>query len=121
MSTYTYVHPRLRALETLGAIAWEAAQAGSKEVRRWVRPKRSKAYATRRPGIGTPLWNECVRELRQELRMHGSKARLARYLGFPRQRLNDFLTGRSRLPDAEITLRLLAWLACKRKGRDLSL
>ncbi|WP_334319424.1 hypothetical protein OH491_12235 [Termitidicoccus mucosus] len=52
---------------------------------------------------------------------HGAKARLARYLGIPRQRLQDFLHSRSRLPDAEITLRLLHWLSEKRSGRDLSL
>jgi hypothetical protein len=47
--------------------------------------------------------------------------RLARFLGMPKQRLNDFLTGRTRLPDAELTLRMLNWLAQKRAGRDLSL
>ena len=46
---------------------------------------------------------------------------IARYLGVPKQRLHDFLKGRTRLPDAELTLRLLNWLAHKRAGRDLSL
>ena len=59
--------------------------------------------------------------VRAELAPHGAKARLARYLGIPRQRLNDFLTGRSRLPDAELTLRLLHWLAENRAGRDPAL
>ncbi len=113
--------PGLRALETLGAAAYEAAVLGGKEMRKFMRRRRGKAYTTRRPGSDTPLWNECVRELRKELTKHGSKARLARFLNIPRQRLNDFLIGRSRLPDAEITLRLLAWLACMRKGRDISL
>lgn len=59
--------------------------------------------------------------LRPELKAYGDKARLARYLGLPRQRITEFLTGRTkRLPDAEITLRLLHWLAAKRSGRDLS-
>jgi transcriptional regulator with XRE-family HTH domain len=55
------------------------------------------------------------------LRARGTKVRLARYLGIPRQRLQDFLKGRSRLPDAELLLRMLHWLAEKRVGRDLSL
>ena len=67
------------------------------------------------------MWNVCVALLRTELKVHGAKARLARYLGIPRQRLNDFLIGRSRLPDAELTLRMLHWLAETRAGRDPAL
>jgi hypothetical protein len=67
------------------------------------------------------MWNLCAALLREELRVVGSKVRLARYLGVPKQRLNDFLTGHSRLPDAELTLQMLNWLAQKRGGRDLSL
>jgi plasmid maintenance system antidote protein VapI len=67
------------------------------------------------------MWNACVALLRPELKAYGAKARLARYLGVPRQRLNDFLTGRNRLPDAELTLRLLHWLAETRAGRDPAL
>ena len=37
------------------------------------------------------------------------------------ERLQDFLKGRSRLPDAELTLRMLHWLAAKRGGKDLSM
>ena len=67
------------------------------------------------------MWNACATILRRALRPYGAKARLARYLGIPRQRLNDFLNQRSRLPDAELTLRLLHWLTEFRAGRDLSL
>ena len=67
------------------------------------------------------MWNVCAKLLRDRLRPYGSKARLARYLGVPKQRLNDFLTGCSRLPDAELTLRMLHWLGESAKGRDASL
>jgi hypothetical protein len=67
------------------------------------------------------MWNVCITMLRKELKPYGSKVRLVRYLGVPRQRMNDFLTGRSRLPDAEFTLRMLHWLSEPRAGRDLSL
>jgi hypothetical protein len=39
----------------------------------------------------------------------------------PKQRLNDFVTGRSRLPDAELLLRMLHWLAERASGRDPAL
>lgn len=67
------------------------------------------------------MWNVCVALLKSELKPYGSKVRLARYLGVPRQRINDFLTGKCRLPDAELTLRMLHWLTTKKEGRDLSL
>lgn len=66
------------------------------------------------------MWNVCATLLRRALKPYGSKARLARYLGIPRQRLQDFLNARSRLPDAELTLRMLHWLTELRAGRDLS-
>lgn len=64
------------------------------------------------------MWNVCVTLLREELKRRGMKTQLARYLGIPRQRLHDFLTGKSRLPDAELTLRLLHWLNETRAGRN---
>jgi len=67
------------------------------------------------------MWNELVASLRLELTAYGSKARLGRYLGLPRQRINDFLKVHSRMPDAETTLRLLHWLMERRAGRDPSL
>jgi len=59
--------------------------------------------------------------LRDELKPYGAKARLARYLGIPKQRLTDYLKGLRRMPDAETALQMLNWLAQKRAGRDLSL
>lgn len=85
------------------------------------RPRRWQSYHTVRPGSATPLWNILAAQVRVELAPYGAKSRLARYLGIPRQRLNDFLAGHSRMPDAELTLRMLHWLAGKRAGRDLSL
>jgi plasmid maintenance system antidote protein VapI len=67
------------------------------------------------------MWNVLAARLRDRTRPYGAQARLARYLGVPRQRLHNFLVGRSRLPDAELTLRLLHWLAEAESGRDLSL
>ena len=98
-----------------------AAYTGACRVHSALRPRRPAAYRTRRPGADSPMWNVCATMLRQALKPYGAKARLARYLGLPRQRLNDFLTGRSRLPDAELTLRMLHWLTELRAGRDGSL
>lgn len=98
-----------------------AAATASKRIHLALRPRRKGSYKTRRPGFDTPMWNVCAVMLKTELRPYGSKVRLARYLGIPRQRLQDFLKGRSRLPDAELTLRMLHWLAAKRGGKDHSI
>ncbi len=98
----------------------DAVAAAATETLKAVRPRR-KGYLSRRPGPQSPMWNACAALVREELRPIGSKARLARYLGIPRQRLQDFLKAKSRLPDAEIALQLIYWLAVKRNGRDLSI
>lgn len=72
--------------------------------------------ATLRPGAETPLWNELRAQLRPHLKAHGSQANLARILGLPRQRINDFITGK-KMPDAERTLQLLAWLLAAQRNR----
>jgi hypothetical protein len=115
------IHPRIKLWLDLGGLLYTAAEAAAKETQKALRPRRRGSYATRRPGTDTPLWNVCAGLLRDELQPYGAKARLARFLGLPRQRLNDFLRGRSRLPDAELTLQMLTWLAQQRAGRDLSL
>ena len=56
--------------------------------------------------------------LQAELRTKNAKVLLARYLGIPKQRLTDYVVTRTRLPDAELTLQLLTWVAEKRAGRD---
>jgi hypothetical protein len=117
----TPVHPRLRVWLEFADLFGEAAEIGYRELQRALRSRRHAAYATIRPGSRTPLWNLLVLHLRAELGPFGSKVRLARHLGIPKQRLTDFLTGRRRMPDAELTLRLLHWLTEKRAGRDPSL
>ena len=97
-----------------------AAAAASKRLHSDLRPRRQAGYKTRRPGFDTPFWNVCATMLKRELRPHGAKVRLARYLGIPKQRLQDFLNQRSRLPDAELALRLLHWLSARRGGVDHS-
>lgn len=115
------VHPRIRLWLELGEALTSAAETGAKRIRLALRPKRKGPCHTRRPGYDTPLWNVCATLIKAQLLPRGAKVRLARYLGIPRQRLQDFLRGRSRLPDAEVLLRMLHWLAEKQAGRDLSL
>ena len=113
-------HPRLEDVLAVSGFLAEtvalAARSAQRQIRRATLPRRGR---TLRPGVNTPLWNELVLALRQKLIRYGDKARLARYLGLPRQRLDDFLTGRRALPDAERTLLLLSWLEAKNRGIDL--
>lgn len=99
----------------------DAAIAASHRIHLALKPRRRGSYKTKRPGFDTPHWNVCATMIKRELKPYGSKVRLARYLGIPKQRLQDFLNKRSRLPDAELTLRLLHWLAAKYNGKDLSI
>jgi hypothetical protein len=115
------IHPRFALWVDIGEALAVAADTGFRRLRLALRPKRKGSYTTRRPGYDTPLWNVCAKLLKAELRIRGSKVRLARYLGIPRQRLQDYLNRRSRMPDAELLLRMLHWLSEKRAGRDLSL
>jgi len=98
-----------------------AAETGWRRAQRALRPRRLAAYKARRPGAESPMWNVCAKLLRQELKRRGAKVRLARYLGVPRQRLNDFIKVKSRLPDAELTLRMIHWLGETRAGRNPAL
>jgi hypothetical protein len=92
-----------------------AARAGKRMIPRTVRGR------TLRPGgSSTPLWNELLRRTRPHLRVRGEKAKLARILGLPRQRLHDFLNAETATPDAERTLLLLCWLVAREQGRDLT-
>ncbi len=113
-------HPRLEALLTVsGAIAEIAAVAARSSLRQLHRATQPKRGNTLRPGIDTPIWNTLVEELREHLKKYGDKARLGRFIGLPRQRIDDFLTGKRALPDAERTLLLLHWLEAKKRGVDL--
>ncbi len=115
------IPPQLKIWMHLSDAFSVAAATGVKRLHNAIHNRRQRAGVTRRPGVDTPMWNVCVALLRTELKPYGSKVRLARYLGVPRQRINDFLTGKCRLPDAELTLRMLHWLTTKKEGRDLSL
>ncbi len=112
---------RLDVLAGLGDLLAVAAETAVRRTQQTRRRRRTRSGYARRPGADSPLWNVLAAELRAALAPHGAKARLARYLGLPRQRLTDFLTGRRRLPDAELTLRLLHWYAEQRAGRDPAL
>ncbi len=71
---------------------------------------------TLRPGKETPLWNALRAELKTELKGFGKQVNLARLLGVPRQSIHAFITRGDRMPDAERTLQLIAWLAAVRSG-----
>ncbi len=81
--------------------------------------RRPKVGLALRPGKETPLWLALVAEIRPLLKPHGNQAKLARLLGLDRQTVNAFFTSRTRMPDAERTLQLLAWLLAARQGRPL--
>jgi hypothetical protein len=100
---------------------FKAGEEGLAALRKGLRRRRKGSYKTLRPGPYTPMWNQCRIALRAELKPHGTKVRLARYLGIPKQRLSDFLASHRRMPDAELTLRMLHWLAAKQSGKDLSI
>ena len=69
-------------------------------------------------GPKTPLWNALVEDIRPLLAKRGAQAELARLLGLPRQQVNAFVTQRTRMPDAERTLLLLAWIASTKRPRE---
>lgn len=117
----TLNHPQMKPWLALGEMLVDAAEAGARRVQHGLNRRRGRAGHVRRPGADTPLWNSVAARLRDQTRKYGTQARLARYLGVPRQRLHNFLVGRSRLPDAELALRLLHWLTEVESGRDPSL
>lgn len=90
------------------------------KIKQSVRDRRPQRGHTIKPGAATPLWNELAGAVRAQLVRRGEKAKLARILGLPRQRLQEFLRERRALPDAERTLLLLVWLQARHEGRDLA-
>ncbi|MFH1497744.1 MAG: hypothetical protein ABII82_07945 [Verrucomicrobiota bacterium] len=104
-------------LAQLGTVAVFAAEAGARQAVKRLGPRRHKLQS-RQPGPETPMWNLLQTQLREALREHGAKTRLARHLGVPKQRLSDFTTGNRRLPDGETVLRILHWLGERAEGRD---
>ena len=81
---------------------------------------RKQVGSTLRPGKDTPLWNFLRADVQKLLKVRGEQAKLARILGLHRQSINAFVTSGSRMPDAERTLMILAWLAAAKAGRPLS-
>lgn len=110
----TYIPARMRSALELGGLlemaARESALALHKAYKKHTRQSRG---ATLRPGPSTPLWNELARIAASELNRYGDKARLARILGVPRQRIHEYLIAKTACPDTERALRLLAWLLKK--------
>ena len=97
-----------------------AAEDSAKTARKTYREQtRSRRGATLRPGPETPLWNELAAAAREQLHVYGDKAKLARILGVPRQRVHQYLQSATACPDAERTLLLLSWTHARRQGRDL--
>jgi hypothetical protein len=102
--------------------AEKAAYVTAERIRKRRRPAPRRGVGrTLRPGAQTPLWNILVNAALRYLGKYGSKARLARYLGLPRQRMQDCLKSRQASLDAERALRLLCWVAAREKGWDPSL
>jgi len=113
-------HPRLEtALELGGALAF-AAEATARALKKAAAKMNGRRGEALHPGPDTPLWNELSLVLRNQKWAYGEKANLARILGVPRQRVDDYIIGRKRLPDAERTLLLLHWLAARQKGIHLA-
>ena len=103
-----------RALED---VAYDAAVRIRKPRRR---PPRRNVGRTLRPGTQTLLWNALVKQVLPYLGKRGSKVQLARFLGLPKQRLQDCLKARHAALDAERTLRLFCWVTARQQGHDLS-
>jgi hypothetical protein len=103
----------------VGEAILDAAEAiAEKGVHAFKAPRRGRRGATTRPGADTPLWNTLVTEIRPHLKQRGAQANLARLLGVPRQQVNAYFTLRTRMPDAERTLKLLAWLVAAREAKQ---
>jgi hypothetical protein len=113
-------HPQLESLLAVSGVIVDAAEiaarSAQRQINRALRPRRGQ---TLRPGVDTPLWNALIQALRAKLTRRGEKVKLGRFLGLPRQRIDDFLIGRRALPDAERTLLLLHWLDAKNRGIDI--
>lgn len=115
-------------LKSLAPFADELAAAAQMAARAAARAAKGKPAGAQRlkrgtilhPGPDTPLWNELAGAVQRTLRRRGEKAKLARILGIPRQRLHVALVTRTACPDAERTLQLLVWLHARRQGRDLA-
>lgn len=115
MNSPRFSSHRLLIVDGLTIVARESAL----KLNRFLAEKSRRRYGgTLRPGPHTPLWNAYLASAKPFLQRHGEKARLARLIGVPRQRISDYLNGRGRMPDAERTLLLLDWLAARQRGSN---
>jgi len=105
----------LSAADILVTGAQAAARTARQKYRAATRLRRGRAL---HPGPDTPLWNELATTTQKLLKRRGEKAKLARYLGVPRQRIHLLLVAKTACPDAERALQLLAWVDARRAGRD---
>jgi hypothetical protein len=112
-------HPQFRAAGDLALALYELAALTARTAARKLRSRKPSRGAALAPGAGTPLWNELVDQALPHLAKRGSKARLARILGLPRQRLQDGLKARTACLDAERTLLLLCWVRARQQGENL--
>jgi len=113
--------PQLKVQGALALALFEAATATARTVSRAMDSARRPPGQghTLRPGAQTPLWNELVRFAAPHLKRRGTKTNLARLLGVPRQRIQDYLKQHTSAPDAERTLLLLCWVAARAEGHEL--
>ncbi len=111
------VHPKLDLPLDL---AWEltaAAVHAAREAARQTLRQPHRRGQHLRPGLDAPLWSALAGTVQAEFRRRGDRAKLARFLGLPRQRITEMLRYRRHLPDAERTLLLLLWVQHRRSER----
>lgn len=115
------IPPQLQLPGALALALFEAAEKTARAVATAGKTiRRPRGYGcTLRPGPLTPLWNELVAHATPYLHKRGAKSNLARLLGVPRQRIQDFLKQQKASPDAERTLLLLCWVSARAQGREI--
>ncbi len=104
----------------LGPILDAAAEIVADRRKAFRAARRPRVGAALHPGRETPLWNALAAEIRPRLKRYGAQVNLGRLLGLPRQQINAFFTRGTRMPDAEHTLQLIAWLIAVRQQRPPS-
>ena len=57
----------------------------------------------------SPLFDRLLARVKRATSRYGEKSNLARYMGIPPQRVNDWFAGYT-LPNGETTLQLLEWV-----------
>jgi hypothetical protein len=113
------MHPKLEIPAALAGVLADAVTALVADSAKAYRlSRRKRAGATLRPGRDTALWNALATLTRPYLKKRGAQAHLARLLALDRQAIHAYFTARSRMPDAERTLQILAWVIAQRRGAD---